>query len=996
MINKKRLQISIVCAFVILTNAAYGAEDSLERLKSTLNGIETQNDILAVIGSPSQPERSVLTDFVVDRDMMVYVQSSDPDELTALRKMAENSMALGSRIFVEQAEPESVSLADNLAGVVYVCESVRDRVSEKELLRVAYPGATILVGGKKVVKPHPEGTDSWSHVHHGPDNNPQSTDRRARAPYITQFLADPLFCPMPEVSVAAGGKVFRAFGHIAHKANQNAMLNTLICANAYNGTILWQRPLKEGFMIHRNTMIATPEILYMADHESCKMIDTQTGQVKDEIVIPAGVGDGPVWKWMAMEDGVLYALAGGTEAKIRTQPSRTPGLGHWPWGMWDGHDYKNPKTNFGFGRTFVAIDPKTKKILWQYDSNDYLDSRGVCMKNGRIYVYSPRKFLACLDTKKKGIAWKNSDADLLDAIGPDGRAQLYITGYSTQTFIKCNKDYVLFAGPQRSRLVVASAKDGKLLWQKEGGNLQMVLQEDGFYAAGPQNEDVGAKYAYADGEVLARLPRRRACTRATGSIDSIFFRATGGTIRIETASNTARHIAPIRPPCQDGVLISDGHLYWGPWMCGCQLSLYGHISLAPAGDFDFQPALDDSRLQRSSGNITAVADFRIRPGDWPAYMGNNGRIPERKVRIPKQIETKWTFDATIEMPTAPVVAGGLVFIGDRSGVVQAIDADGQQKWKAYTDGAIYFPPAVANGRVYAGSADGWVYAFEAATGRRLWRFRVGPANRRIPVYGKLISTWPVSGGVVVHKGVVYAAAGIAHYDGTYVVALDAVTGKVKWYNDKSGTLSEKVNSGVSLQGGLAIRNNELQFEGGGVYQMARYDLETGKCLNTPHEGLNSRWPTAFYAYFPEYAKYESVGKNFPDGTQLRYFARYEGGQHTNLALLGPVPKDAGAPARPTDRPSDRRRRQPQRKAVWQDNSGTRYKAFIMTDDVLLAAGVKGVDGNGQPSLTAIRVKDGTSLWREDLPAPVVKAGLAIDSEGRIIATLENGRIVCIK
>jgi hypothetical protein len=33
--------------------------------------------------------------------------------------------------------------------------------------------------------------------------------------------------------------------------------------------------------------------------------------------------------------------------------------------------------------------------------------------------------------------------------------------------------------------------------------------------------------------------------------------------------------------------------------------------------------------------------------------------------------------------------------------------------------------------------------------------------RRIPVLGKLISTWPVSGGVIVHEGTLYAAAGIA-------------------------------------------------------------------------------------------------------------------------------------------------------------------------------------------------------------------------------------------
>jgi outer membrane protein assembly factor BamB len=697
---------------------------------------------------------------------------------------------------------------------------------------------------------------------------------------------------------------------------------------------------------------------------------------------------------MAIEDGILYALIGGTEAQIHTQRSRTPGLGHWPWGMWEGHDYKDPKTNFGFGRTFVAIDPSTKKILWHHNEKDYLDSRGVCMKNGRIYFYSPGNFLACLDVKKKEIAWRTSASDLLKAIGPDGRAQHYVTGYSTTTFIKCNDKYILFAGPQRNRLVVASAEDGKLLWEKEGGNLQLVLKEDGFYAAGPGG--AGAKYAYETGKVLIRLPNRRACTRATGSIDSIFFRTPGGTVRVDTASNTAQHIAPMRPPCQDGVIISDGQLYWGPWMCGCQLSLYGHISLASAGDFDFRPAIDDSRLETGAGDITSVANFRIRRGDWPTYMGNNGRIPQTGVSIPGQVETKWTVDATTAMPTAPVVAGGAVFIGDRTGAVQAIDAEGQQEWKAYTGGAVYFPPAVARGRVYAGSADGWVYAFEAATGRRLWRFRVGPAGRRIPVYGKLISTWPVSGGVLVNKGVVYAAAGIAHYDGTYVVALDAVTGKVKWYNDRSGTLSEKVNSGVSLQGNLSIRNNELCFEGGGVYQMARYDLETGKCLNTPHEGLNSRFQTAFYAYFPEYGQYESVMRGYPDGKLLRYNASYEGSQHSSLALMGPILKSEQKSATRTDRPTDRRRKQPQRNVIWQDELKTRFKGFVVADDILLAAGVRMTDNELISSLAAIRIDNGRVLWRKKLSAPVVKAGVAIDSEGRIVVALENGKVVCVQ
>ncbi|MHC4229062.1 MAG: outer membrane protein assembly factor BamB family protein, partial [Planctomycetota bacterium] len=513
MITKKRLQVGIGCAFLILVGSVHGADGFPEEIRSALSRIETRNDICVVLGMPDVQIRPLLSEFVIERAMVAYFQSPDPDELATMRRVADERGLLGSRIFVEEGDWESIHLAGNLAGMIYVSDSAKNSVSEKELLRVAYPGGTILIGGKEIVKSPVTDTDSWSHPYHGPDNNPQSTDQRARAPYLTQFLADPKFCPMPEISVAAGGKVFRAFGHIAHKANQNEMLNTLICVNAYNGMILWKRPLKEGFMIHRNTMIATPEILYMADDESCKLIDTQTGEIKDEIVIPEDIADGPVWKWMAMQDGVLYALIGGSEAEIRTRPSKTPGLGHWPWGMWEGHDYKDQKTNFGFGRTIVAVDPKSKKVLWCHNEEDYLDSRGVCMKDGRLYLYSPEKYLACLDTKTQEIAWKASAKDLLEAIGPDGRAQHYVTGYSTTTFIKCNDKHILFAGPQRSRLVVASAEDGKLLWQKEGGNLQLVLQEDGFYAAGPAA--AGAKYAYKNGEVLARLPNRRACTRAT-------------------------------------------------------------------------------------------------------------------------------------------------------------------------------------------------------------------------------------------------------------------------------------------------------------------------------------------------------------------------------------------------------------------------------------------------------------------------------------------------
>ena len=222
-----------------------------------------------------------------------------------------------------------------------------------------------------------------------------------------------------------------------------------------------------------------------------------------------------------------------------------------------------------------------------------------------------------------------------------------------------------------------------------------------------------------------------------------------------------------------------------------------------------------------------------------------------------------------------------------AGAVHAIGANGKPRWKAHTGGAVYFPPAVSQGRVFAGSADGRVYAFEAATGRRLWSYRVAPAERWIPVFGKLISTWPVAGGVVVEDGVVYAAAGIAHYDTTHVVALDAITGKPKWYNGSSGTLEKTYSTTASAcRGVCSSADGELRFVAGGVYETARYDLKTGRCLNEPKPGISSQFYTAFYPYYPAYGKYVSLEHTFADGRQLIFDASYEGNLFSQLALFG--------------------------------------------------------------------------------------------------------------
>ena len=420
-ISKRRLEVMIQpirfttrCLLTVLFVSSAVADTSVE---DDLEKIGVKRGVVAVLDVPGADASSVI-DLTNSSELTVYFQSANDDQISAVRNAADNAGLLGRRIFVDAGSLDSIHLADNVADSILVSPSARGMTADDELLRVLRPKATALMGDRSLTKPVPAGIDEWTHPYHSPDNNPQSTDQLARGTFHTQFLAKPKFSPMPEQTVVAGGRIFKAMGHIAHKANQNEMLNTLLCINAYNGTILWKRSLPMGFMLHRNTMIATDDALLMGDAQSCKIIDAATGDVRDEITLPAPLTDGPVWKWMALRDGVLYGLVGNPEIQVDTQKSNRRGLGHWPWGMWKGHDYSDPRTSFGFGRTLVAIDLETKEILWHYRDDEFLDARAMCMNSDHIFCFSPERFLACVDAENGELLWKNEDQELLTAIGP--------------------------------------------------------------------------------------------------------------------------------------------------------------------------------------------------------------------------------------------------------------------------------------------------------------------------------------------------------------------------------------------------------------------------------------------------------------------------------------------------------------------------------------------------------------------------------------------------
>jgi len=908
----------------------------------------------------------------------VYVQLADAGEVASLRRAADEAGVLGPRFVVERGPDSKLFLADNLADAVLL----GDPAGKEEALRVLRPGGKGILGAEEFTKPFPAGADEWTHPYHGPDNNPQSKDRLARRPYLTQFMAEPWYASMPQMSVISGGRIFKVFGNRTSAQPQWQVVNTLMALNAWNGTLLWRRPVPPNFMFHRSTLIATPDLVYLGDDASCKRIDAATGATRDEITVPAELTDGSVWKWMALEGGVLYALVGEKEGRLEeVKGDRFRGAG-WPW--WKIENYP-----FGFGRTVVAMDPESKKVLWHHREESPLDPRAVCMAAGRLFLYSHKKFLAALDVKTGKVLWRTSDEKVLAAIGEHDAAQHWMKGFSSTAYAKCSDKAVYFAGPTRKSIAAVSAEDGKLLWEMAGGNSQLVLREDGLYALGEasrNNVQSSVKVNPMTGDVLARFAGRDRCTRATGSIDCIFTRGGGGgsTSVFDVTSATPRMglVPPMRPACQDGVLVANGQLYWGPWMCACDGTQVGVICLASGGGFDYgAEAKESERLEFTPG------DVRRRPmaeGDWPAFRKDNARSIRSESAVPAEVALRWELRAAL--PTAPIAAAGRVFVAGADGAVKAADAaTGKVQWVAYTGGAMRYPPAFAADRLYAGSGDGWVYCWEAETGRQLWRFRAAPVERRVPIFGSLLSTWPVGSGVLVESGVVYAAAGINDYDGTHVYALDAQYGKILWQNHTSGHLyDERKDSGAAVQGPLLLHEGGLYMAGGCLAKLARYDVKDGRfeiagggggkdlfvaggAVRSSGLGLYIREDDAHYvthAVFPSGDKYVAV---LTDA----------------VGVTSGVP-DFGNRKRP--------------EFVWSARPFQEVAAVAIAKDAIVVAGVdragKGTDVTTTSGVAAISLADGKVLWKQALPSPPVGWGVAIDREGRVLVSLRDGRVVC--
>src|SRR5215213_8528254 len=106
------------------------------------------------------------------------------------------------------------------------------------------------------------------------------------------------------------------------------------------------------------------------------------------------------------------------------------------------------------------------------------------------------------------------------------------------------------------------------------------------------------------------------------------------------------------------------------------------------------------------------------PADrWPQFRGSANLVGTTAATLPVQLKVQWTYEAGDAIESSAAIAE-----------LHAVNlADGKAKWKykAADDGIGESSPAVAGGIVYIGDLSGMFHAVDINTGKAAWTFKTG-------------------------------------------------------------------------------------------------------------------------------------------------------------------------------------------------------------------------------------------------------------------------------
>jgi outer membrane protein assembly factor BamB len=845
----------------------------------------------------------------------------------------------------------------------------------------------------------------WRHPYHGPDNNIVSRDTVSRLPGELRFQTYPVFAAMPNQTLFAGGRIFFFSGHIAFHEREEPLLNTLTVLNAYNGLCLWSRPLDPDYVVHNIAKLATGSEVVFAEGETLWMLDAATGRERGEFSVPAeaaAAGDTD-WKWIVQEEDTLWAAFGPPDAHVAPHKQKRQ-MGHWPWNVAN-EQYQSITNNFGAARRLAAFQYPEMKLLWSVSEPEVFDARALCIEGKRIFELAPGRYMAARDTATGEQLWRctpETSKELFNAIGSSIKRQGWGLGWATYCCARAGGGVVCIAGPSFKKTICIDFEKGDLLWTSDIASPHPFFFGDDLYVV-PRVANPAAFCRRVDpltGKVLDEfsLGVIGSCTRLTVTPNQFYYRPGGGEGRTVYVDIAARKLADyegvVRPGCFDGVVPANGRLYWMPLACDCW-QVHGTFSMAPRSPLKEPSAPAESRAwAASASNAPAARD------DWPMFRANSAGTATVPAPVPRMVRELWRRRLPGGDLTAPVCVRGHVFVGGADGIVRALDTtNGEILWQTSSHAAVLHPPAYWNGRVIFGSCDGVLYCVDASNGRLLGRVELAPEKRFVNIMDRLMSAWPLGGGVVLSDdGTAYTAAGSTAADGAVAAAVDVATGRLRWRQAYTLDRREPELS-FGVQGNILLKNSTLYINGGAPVGIVALDALDG---GSPR--VVSKLEAGMETFLEPGDKPSCTGPELfsHERTRTTIFKRHQGrvyfqtsGRH--IALIDGrlfCSRDPQA----LDRIVDLMNKDPKTSGKIRDVMQVPLDDSVLwagtTRDVRgLAVGADGLVVLHHDSAEGVSL-DGRSLWTIQLPAPPVRWGAALTGR-ECVVTLSDGRVVCL-
>lgn len=387
--------------------------------------------------------------------------------------------------------------------------------------------------------------------------------------------------------------------------------------------------------------------------------------------------------------------------------------------------------------------------------------------------------------------------------------------------------------------------------------------------------------------------------------------------------------------------------------------------------------------------------------DWPMWRFDANRSAASPHELPADLQLHWTREYTAreqvwddplnhdlmqyDRAFEPVVSDRRMFIGfNDSGKVVALSVEnGTELWRFYSGGPVRLPPVVARGLVYFTSDDGYLYCVGSQDGKLRWRFRGGPSEQKVLGNKRVISAWPARGGPVVRDGVVYFAASIWPFMGTFIYALEATTGEVQWVNDGTGAQfikqphSANAFGGVGPQGAL-VATKDLLLVPGGRSVPAAFDRHTGE-----------------FKYFHINAGGKGIGGAFVVANEQDFFVhtRIRGVRAFDLASGSKTAREFNEPVLTADRIYSAAERDSQKVVTEFNTGGKRIREYDMdaSGDLIKAGNRLYAAGGGKISSIPLKSDYSESAWSVSVNSEVVRLLAAND---RLFAVTLGGDILC--